>query len=806
MAQATLSPEDFAKQLGGAVTTQPSEVSLTIRAPEKTDTPPDPDTFAKQLGGTVDSRIEPQTTPENAAVVSDTPWDQFWRSLYAAIPDVTGQLGAVAGGTLGFGAGGTAGAVAVPGVGAVPGAPLGAALGAETGAAVGGLAGRGIQYGIDTIFNRPDALRNPRSVGEEATRQMEFETAGRAFGNIVGRFQGSLAPKTTEIADRLATNQRYGLGLSPGEITNSPGVRRTEYLAQRGVGGYARQKAAQARTDAAAQKAVSSILDTVGPTGTSTGAGKAVQETVQDAAVRGQNRLGGAVSTNIAPATGMSSTGDLAKAGVQAGRKAFALQSDQFGKMVKEAPPVDVTSLHDEAWRVFNDEIMPKLVENPSLGPKTAEWHKVVRAYRSASANGSRLQLSPTTRKALADAALEKAPYGPLRVINQVLATPAEMSFSGALALRSTLRDAGKGEELIAGDTAKALATYFETGSLTSEFKGIRGILNDTHAPYEAAAVAFNTNRRLFKSAFIKKVVGSNPEAVLSSLTTAEGRINASRIRKVSQVLQGLPKTYGSPDEIAAGEKAWNTLRAEWFRRDIMQDNVFGLSDRLSKVDPEVLQAWFPDVAGKNVMKQAKVTASAFESHLLGQLAEADPSKIVDMIGASPRNVTEFQTRIAGLPGPIQKDALINKVRRAWVEANIATGDPAKLSERLSKTDPDLIKAWFNTPQQKAALANLGQIGNALSTRHTVTGMGAYESLGAVTVIGSLMRGNIGQALRTAVGFEGLPAFVSWAMYNPGVQKYLFEAAKPSATITSKTAAILRAVGAFRAAQTEQPQ
>lgn len=831
-------PEEFAKQLGGAVSTQPSEVSLTIRAPEKSDTTVDPETFAKQLGGTVDSRIQEQTTPDNAIVTSDTPWDHFWRSMYAAIPDVTGAIGAGLGGTFGATSGAALGTVALPGVGTVGGGGAGAVLGAEAGAGAGGVVGRGIQQGIDTLFDRPSALQNPRNVGEEVNRQMLFETAGRAFGGLVDRFlptvglgRGQLAPKTSDVADRLATNQQYGLRLSPGEITGSPGISRVERLAQRGIGGFSRQKAAQARTDAAAQKAINGILTGLGAPGTSTGAGAAVQDVVQSAADRGARRLEGSVASNLASKTGLGTAGQTAEAGVQAGRTAFARQSDQFGKMVNEAPQVDVTPLHDEALRIFNDEIMPALIENPSLGPKNnADWQKVVRAYITASKNGSRLELGPATRKALADSALEKASYGPLRIINQVLATPAEMSFRGALNLRGTLRDAGKGTDLIAADKAQALASYFETGSRTSQFQGIRGILNETHAPYQAAAEAYATNRSLFQSAFVEKVADSNPESVLATLTNAEGRFNASRIRQMSQVLQTLPKTYGTPDEVQAGEKAWNTLRAEWFRRDIMQDNVFGLSDRLSRVDPDVLQAWFPDVAGKNVMKQAQVTASAFESHLLGQLAEADPAKIVDMIGTSAKNVNEFKTRIAGLPGPVQKQPLIDRVRRAWTETNLTTGDTGKIADRIAKTDPDLLKAWFPpelpvpanaSPQAVAAinaenakrqvdlqaLQNLRRLGAVLSDRRQVTGFGAYESLGLVTVASSLLKGNFKQALTTTVGFEGIPAFLSWAMYNPGVQKYLFDASAPGATVTSKTAALLRAVGAWRASQTEdQPK
>lgn len=745
-----------------------------------------PEDFAQQLGGTVSPALE-QPHPE-AALVSDRPWEQFWRSLYSTIPDVTGMLGGIGGATVGLAAG-----------------PEGAAIGGLAGAGAGGAGGRLIQRGIDYVGGRPEALQNPRSEGEEATRQMTFEGAGRVFSGLFGRFRGRLAPTTQEVADRLADNKRYGLNLSVGEITGSPAMQRVQRLAQRGIAGSSRQKAAQARTDAAAQKAVTSILDTLGTPGTTTGTGVAVQEAVQDAAGRGQRRLEGSVATNLAPKTGMGTSGQTAETGVQAGRTAFTKQGEAFGQMVNEAPPVDMTSMHQEAWRIFNEEIMPTLIENPASGPKSAEWQKIVRMYRQASARGERLELSPATLKALSDAALEKAPYGPLRVINQVLATPAEMSFRGALGLRGTLRDAGKGTELLAGDKAEALATFFETGGRTGEFSGLRGLLNETHAPYEAAAEAYRTNRNLFQSTFIQKVAESNPESVLSTLTNAEGRMNASRVRELSQVLNGLPKTYGNAEEIAQGKKAWDTLRAEWFRRDVMQDNVFGLSDRMKKVDPDVLAAWFPDLQGKNVLKQATVTANAFESHFLSQIAEADPAKIVDMIGASPARVNEFVARINGLPGPVQKAQLIDRVRRSWTE-ELAAGDPSKLSERIQKTDPDLLKAWFVTPADQQALANLRRIGSALETRQPVQGMGAYESLGAVSVIGNVLRGNIGGALKTALGFEGIPAFVSWAMYNPSVQQYLFEAAAPAASVTSKTAALLHALGAYRAAAQERAQ
>lgn len=793
-ARQDLTPEDFAKQLGGTV-------GEPVAAPTAA-TATDPDAFARALGGRPEL---PSDAFSSAIAVSNTGWDQFWRSAYAAIPEVTGMIGGAVGALGGGAAGAAAGTVALPGVGTVGGGATGAFLGAETGAGVGGMVGRGIQAGIDTFFDRPEQLQNPRGVGEEATRQMTFEGVGRIFSGLMGRFSGRLAPQSQEVADRLATSKAYDLKLSPGEITNDPAIRRVEYLAQRGIGGYARQKAAQKRTDEAAQKAIGSILDTVGPVGSETGAGAAVQETVQASAARGGRRLEGAVSANLSPRTGLGAAGDIAEQGVRTGRTAFARQADAYGQMVKDAPPVDVTPMHKEAWRIFNDDIMPALIENPALGPKTAEWQKVVRMYQSASKNGSRFELSEATRKALSDAALEKAPYGPLRVINQVLATPTEMSFQGALKLRGTLRDAGKGQELLAGDAAEALATYFDTGSATSAWRGIRGILNETHAPYEAAAAAYNTNRQLFKTTFIEKVADRNPESVLSTLTTAEGRYNASRIRDLSRVLQDLPKTYGTEPEIESARKAWDTVRAEWFRREVVQDNVFGLADRMRKIDPDVLQAWFPDLAGKSVVKQAQVTGQAFESQLLLQMAEADPSKIVGMIGSSPAHVNEFIARINALPGPVAKQPVIDRVRRAWTEATLTSGDPSKLMDRINKADPDILKAWFSTPGQQAALTNLKQIGNALSTRRPVEGMGAYESLGAVTVVGNLMMGNLGGALKTALGFEGIPAFMSWAMYNPRMQQYLFDASDARATVTSRTAGFLRMVGAYQAS-TEVPR
>ncbi len=800
-----VTPEEFARQLGGSVASAPNA------NPQTPSSGPDPATFATSLGGTVETpRLGPDDVSLDASkpagMVSDRPWDHFWRDMYAAIPDVTGQVGAAAGATLGAGAGAALGTVELPVVGTVAGGAAGAVMGAEAGAGAGGALGRGIQGGIDTLFGRPEGLQNPRGVGEEANRQMMFETVGRAFGGLLDRFRGRLAPTTPDVADRLHTNREYGLRLSPGEITDSPGIRRTEYLAQRGIGGYARQKAAQRRTDAAAQKAVGSILDNIGPVGTSTGAGAAVQETVQGAAGREAAGVEGSIASNLAPKTGMGATGELAEKGVKAGRTAFARQQDAYSKFIADAPPVDVGPLHAEAWRIFNDEIMPKLIENPALGPKTAEWQKVVRMYQQASKSGSRLALSPATTKALSDAALEKAPYGPLRVVNQVLATPAQMSFSGALALRGTLRDAGKGQELLAGDLAEGLATYFETGSLTSEFKGIRGLLVEAHPLYEQAAEAYRTNRALFQSTLVEKVAASNPESVLATLTNAEGRFNASRIKGLARVLGELPQTYGTDEEVQAGKQAWDTLRAEWFRREVVQDNVFGLSDRMRKVDPDVLTAWFPDMAGQNVVQRATVAGKAFESSLLGQLAEADPSKIVDMIGASPKRVEEFVTRIHALPGPVRDAALVDRVRRAWTESILTTGDPGQLSQRIANVDPELLKVWFTSPDQQLALTNLRRLGNALATRRNVSGMGAYESVGAVTMIGSLMRGNVGQALTTAIGFEGIPAFLSWAMYNPKVQTYLFDAAAPTATVTSRTSALLRAIGAYRDVQQQEAQ
>lgn len=627
---------------------------------------------------------------------------------------------------------------------------------------------------------------------------MLFEGTGRVFSGLLGRFAGRLAPTTPEAAERLGTNRQFDLGLSVGDISGAPGIRRAEYLAQRGITGYSMQSAAAKRTDAAVQKAVTGILDTLGPRGTATGAGALVQDAVQDAAARGARRVEGAVATNLAPRTGIGTAGELAERGVQAGRTAFSRQGEIFSQIAKEAPPVNLQPLHEEALRIFREDILPTLEQNPTLGPKTAEWQRVVRLYRQAAQTGERFELSPSLRKALGEAALDKATYAPLRVINQVLATPAEMTFEAAIKLRGLLRDAGKGSDLLAGSQAEALATYLETGSRTSEWRGLRGILNQTSPVYEAAAESFAANRQLFESGLVEKVVQSNPESVLATMTNAEGRFNASRIRQMSRVVNDLPQTYGTAEEIAAGKKAWDTLRAEWFRREVLQDNVFGMADRLKRVDADVLQAWFPDLAGKAVRTQAEVTARAFESRLLSELATQDPSKIVAMIGASPAHVAEFETRINALPGPVRKQDLINRVRRAWTEDRLTGGDPAKLAERIQNTDPELLTAWFKSPTDRQALQNLQRLGNTIADRRRVSGMGAYESLAAVSLVGAATRGNLSSMLTTAIGYEGLPGFLSWAMYNPRIQTYLFEAASPTASVTSKVAAMLHAAGAYR--------
>ena len=713
--------------------------------------------------------------------------------MYASIPDITGMIG----GALGAAAGGAAG---------IPGGPgaiaTGGFLGGTAGAWSGGMAGRAVQFGIDTVLDRPPQLQNPENLAGEANEQMLNESMGRAVSGIFSRFFGAgrLSQKlSAEGSERLATSEQYDLQLSPGEISDNPGVRRAEALAQRGLGGFARQKAAQARTDAAAQRAVNAILDGMGQAGSETGTGAIVKETIGDATTRASRRLEGSVASNLAPATGMGATGEAAEAGVQAGRTAFSRQGEAFSEIIKNAPAVNMEPLHNEALRLLREQIMPAMMENPTLGPKTEAWKRLVNLYQRTAATGERFELGPADIADLQKSAL-KSTYAPMKVISMALATPKEMTFQSAIKLRSLLREAGKGGDLL-GKSDEALATYLETGSRTSEWRGLRGMLADTEPLYEQAAEALATNRNLFESALVEKVVASNPESVLATMTNAEGKFNASRIRQMQRVLQDLPRTYGTPAEQRAGRKAWDTLRAEWFRRDVMKDDVFGMAERMRKVDPDVLQAWFPDLAGKNVQRQAQVTAKAFESQLLGKIATEDPAKVVSMIGASPARVNEFTTAINGLPGPVEKAALIDRVRRSWTDSALTAGDPDKLAGRIAKTDPDLLKAWFSSPRDQAALESLKRIGNALSTRRPVVGMGAYESLGAVSVVGNLMRGNFGGALKTAVGFEGLPAFFSWAMYNPTVQKHLFEAASPMASVTSRTSALLHVVGAYRSAE-----
>jgi len=732
-----------------------------------------------------------------AIMTTNDPVTQVGRSLYGALP----QIGAAAGTAL-------ASAPFILGAPATVGASAFAApMAGMVGAGAGAMLGRGGQWIIDRVLGRDPLLQNPRGAGEEATREMMTEVAGQAVALPARLLKGSLAPTTADAAERLATSKQFGLGMSTPEITGGGmGKMVQSTIGARGVTGRGIQQKAQDRTASAATKAVDQILDRVGRPGGTLAAGEQVKDAVGTDVARATSGLDANLSATLGtPRTGTQSTGAAVKTGVQASRDALRQQGAKLGELVKDGPDVDIREVKSRALGVLRDEIMPYLERVPAEGPNTPEFKKLMQLYKS----GALIDVGPETRKLLEEAALDKSTFAPLRLINKILTASDLMPFPQAAQLNTGLREAGKGTELIASDKAEALASLFQ--------KDLRGIMGTTHPTWDAASSAYGPNAQLFQSRFLQNLIDKDPEAVLASVTGKTGRTQASRAQALHQTLVTLPKEQGTPEQVEAGQRAFDTIRSEWLRREVIQDDPFGITKRIAQVDPDVIKAWFPELRGQDAMTAVIRVGRQYESKLLADIAQADPAQVVDLISRTPSRVAEARAKLTQAP---YSPELWNRVKRSWVEQTLIPQDISQLGARLAKADPDMIAAWLPPPRQgltaaenatratdQSGLEMLRRLGRALEVQTSIPKRGTFEGVEAVSISSALITGNLGAALSLAAGFEGVPALVSKAMYSPALQRYLLEAADPAASYTTKTAALLRAAQAFRAAgQAQGPQ
>lgn len=724
----------------------------------------------------------PKPAANTPQLKPDSTVGRIGRAAYSSIPMMTSTVGGAIAGT----AGGATGTILGP-----EGTVVGAATLGLLGANVGGMVGHGIQHIIDSID--AGATRVTGSFVDEGNRQMLYQMFGEAIAvplGMAGRAITSRLPKLALDAggkEALRANAEFGgLGLSTPELSRGAFGKLVQSAGTRSTAGQGIQNTVRAAGDSAATKAVSRIMDRAfGPVVTDTAAGSATRDAVTNAAGRSAKRLEGALATKIAPQTDAAAVGRTAEAGVQAARRGFKQVQEEYGRIVKDSPPVDMRETKQQAWSIFREQVLPTLTSFPALGPNTA-------AFKRLQELGLKQQFSevgPQLAKVLETDAIKNLNSPIIKTLRRVLTANEVVPFADAADFRSLLREAGRAPDELLGDKASGVATALQTQ--------MRRTMAATSPAWDAAAAAYGPDAQRFQSDFVRNLIARDPESVLGSVSGKDGKMLSTRLESLHSLLLDLPSRGDTPnpEDVKAGQAAWDTIRAQWFRSDVFQGNVFGLKERLSKVDPAVLRAWFPDAAGKDVMGRAVKAADQFESKLLSDLATSDPSKVTSLVGSTPAKILETRAMLTTHPeagGP----AAWQQLQRAKVQDLVGT-DLSTMGHRITSLSPEEASAWFPTSDQKQALSDMRRIGNALSRRLPPAQPGMYKALEYMHVGSAVLTGSVTKAMSLAGLYEGMPALLTWSAYNPTIRRMLVYGVETSdPTIASAIA--VRAVEAYK--------
>lgn len=264
--QPTLSPEEFAKQLGGTVGEAPATLS--------------PEDFAKHLGGTVG---EGQQTEWQGPIQSGReafkadPWAGPRRAVESLLPSPA-QAPPMAGAMIGAARGAQMGA---------PLGPVAAGIGGLAGAGIGAAGGEGVQIALEKLARyfglmpeAPSEASIPERIGEASKAGVTGEALGQGGAAALNKIGTKvLAP----VANKMTSYAREALATFPGkvlpsEVSDSRLLGIAENVAEGSIFGGERINRIKAARQAAAQDQVMKVLDRLGPSVTERQAGETVLE------------------------------------------------------------------------------------------------------------------------------------------------------------------------------------------------------------------------------------------------------------------------------------------------------------------------------------------------------------------------------------------------------------------------------------------------------------------------------------------------------------------------------------------------
>lgn len=184
------------------------------------------------------------------------------------------------------------------------------------------------------------------------------------------------------------------------------------------------------------------------------------------------------------------------------------------------------------------------------------------------------------------------------------------------------------------------------------------------------------------------------------------------------------------------------------------------------------------------------------------KLIKADPSQAVGVIGNDPARVYAVRDTLTDGGKDLQGAAVWDKVRRHWVEQEIVGNDLPGMADRLKAIDPETLKAYVG--DAPAFVEDLGKLSRALGRMKEIPPNRLREQLVVGLGLASAWMNPVGTA-KIVIGYETLPAVVSWAARSPRMTEALVEGLKLTRTAAS-TKALARVLQGYVEATTQEEQ
>ena len=146
--------------------------------------------------------------------------------------------------------------------------------------------------------------------------------------------------------------------------------------------------------------------------------------------------------------------------------------------------------------------------------------------------------------------------------------------------------------------------------------------------------------------------------------------------------------------------------------------------------------------------------------------------------------------------GEAEGQAATDAVRAAWTHANLITGNPAKITERIAKLDPEFAEVMYGDAAGRTVLQNLKQIGTVLDTavaQQTALKGSSIARPHDVTVVSDVLRtifapfSSYGMTSEARLFIQGpkIAELLQWMSYSPErTQLFVKAVTNPVAAMT----------------------